>query len=51
MFWGLVTCCLPPLIVLEIFSAIVMAAIGFPKAMPAGGQFAVPVLGMTIVAR
>jgi hypothetical protein len=49
MFWGLVACCLPPLIALEIVSAIVMAAIGFPKAMPADGQFAIPALGMTIM--
>ncbi len=49
MFWGLVACCLPPLIVLEIISAIVMAAIGFSRFVPASGQFAVPAVGFTIM--
>lgn len=52
MFWGLVACVLPPIILLEIVFAVIMAAIGMPKfglaALP-GGPVAVPILTLTIM--
>jgi hypothetical protein len=49
MFWGLIACSLPPMIVLEIISLIVVSAIGLPKFVPGNGQVAVPALGLTIM--
>jgi hypothetical protein len=49
MFWGLIACSLPPVIVLEIISLIVAAAVGFPRLAPTAGQVAVPALGLTII--
>jgi hypothetical protein len=51
MFWGLVACTLPPLIVLEILFHVVMAAIGFSVTPIASSDdsLTIPVLGLTIM--
>jgi len=49
MFWGLLACTMPPVIVLEIVSLAVAAAVGWPTLAPTDGQVTVPVLGLTIM--
>jgi hypothetical protein len=49
MFWGLLACSVPPLVALQIISAVVMAAVGAPKLAPTSEQIIVPALGLTVM--
>jgi len=49
MFWGLLACSIPPLIVLEIISAVVWAAIGTSKLVSTDGQMPVPPFGLIMM--
>lgn len=52
MFWGLVACVVPPIILLQIIFAVIMAMVGMPKFAPAAlsdGSVGVPVVTLTIM--
>jgi hypothetical protein len=52
LFWGLIACSVPPLIVLQIISLLIMTAIGFqqfaPSAPLSGAALTVPAMGLTV---